>query len=92
MKTDRKIWRFDLDQDRWQAARCVSTIGREYWASEASATEQLTLLLILSSVDLAAGKTPIENVDRCGASVADGRPIGHPDNNGGQPQKNEQDE
>ena len=70
----------------------MSSIGGEYWASEALATEQLTLFLILGSVDLAAGKTPIENVDRCGASVAERCPIRHSDNNGGQPQKNEQDE
>ena len=45
--------------------------------------EQLTLFLILGPVDLAAAKAPIENVDRCGASVADARPIRHPDNDGG---------
>jgi hypothetical protein len=37
-----------------------------------------------SQVILGGGQlTPIENVDRYGASVADGRPISHPDNDGG---------
>jgi predicted lipoprotein len=60
---------------------------RGYWASEALATDQLALLVILGSVDLAAGKTPIENVDRCGASLADGRPIRHPDKMAANPRK-----
>ena len=46
-------------------------------------TEELSFLLVLGPVDLAAGKAPIENVERCGPSFADGRPIRHPDNNSG---------
>jgi len=46
-------------------------------------SEQLTLPVILSPADLAAGKASIEHVERRGASFATGRPIRYPDNNGG---------
>ena len=47
-------------------------------------TKKVAFLVVLGPVDLATGKTPIENVDHRRASPADGRPIRQPDNNSGQ--------
>jgi len=54
------------------------------------AADQPTFLIVLGPGDFATCKPPIENVYRCRASFADGRPIRHPDDNGCQRQKNEQ--
>ena len=49
--------------------QCMRSIDGERWASEALPTdEKLTFFIILGPIDLAAGKAPIENVERCGAS------------------------
>jgi len=53
-------------------------------------TDQPAFLVILSPIDLAAGKASIENVNRCGASSAAGSPISHPDDNSCQAYKNDQ--
>src|SRR6516165_10825896 len=47
-------------------------------------TKKVAFLVVLGPVDVATGKTPIENVDHRRASPADGRPIRQPDNNSGQ--------
>jgi hypothetical protein len=46
-------------------------------------TENPAFLLVLFPVDLATGKTPIENAERCGTSFGGGRPIRYPNNNRG---------
>jgi len=60
-------------------------------ASKALPTHQLAFPIVLRPVDLTAGKAPIENV-KCGAalSATRRRPIRYPDNDGGEPNKNEQ--
>src|SRR5262249_44841058 len=55
-------------------------------------TKKIAFLVVLGPVDLATGKTSIENVDRRRASPADGRPIRQPDNNSGQRHEDEQDD
>src|ERR1700746_460884 len=52
--------------------------------------DKLELLGVFGLVELAASKALIENVERCRASFADGRPIRHPDNDGCQSDENDQ--
>src|SRR6516165_3323929 len=70
--------------------RFASGIEFDYaFRSPALPAQELALLLVLGPVDLTASKAPIENIDRCGASFADGRPIRYPDNNCSQSHENE---
>src|SRR6516164_6477302 len=55
-------------------------------------TESPALLLVLGPVDLATGKTPIENAEGRTASFGDSRPIRYPNNNSGQPDEDDQDD
>ena len=73
--------------------RFASGIEFDYaFRSPALPAQELALLLVLGPVDLTASKAPIENIDRCGASFADGRPIRYPDNNCSQSHENEEGE
>jgi hypothetical protein len=48
-----------------------------------SPADQFAFLIVFGPLDLAAGKAPIENVERSLAALAGGRPIRYPDNNSG---------
>jgi hypothetical protein len=54
-----------------------------------SPTDQFAFLLVFGPVDLSAGEASIKYGERCVASSAR-RPIGDPNNNGGQPHEKDQ--